>query len=154
MNKIYRAFNSWKLLPFLLLPFFLHSLCSDSYEDNQPWKDMGIPGGTLNFPKKLTRISLPVSTSVSTSRESYYAVTGLTPGNSYTAAITNMEDNVDLFVYDSDASFSTVVCSSVNTGITNDSCAFTATGTAAFIKIIEKSTADKYAGIVYSINLD
>ena len=154
MKQICRTLNLWKLIPLFLIPFFLHSLCGNDYEDFPPVKEMGIPGGTLNFPKKLTRISLPVNTSVGTSRESYYAITGLTPGNSYSAIISNMEDNVDLYLYDSDATFSTVACSSTNTGVTDDTCAFTATGTAVFIKIIEKSTMAKYDGITYTIGIE
>ena len=65
---------------------------------------------------------------------SYYKL-HVIPGENYTSKLVVNYDNADLYVY-SDSGFTTLACSSTNTGLASDTCSFTAPGSGyAYIKI-------------------
>ena len=66
---------------------------------------------------------------------SYYEVTGLTSGASYTASVTGMSADVDLYVYLTDSSYTSSDCSPIEFGFTDEICAVTAAGTSMWIAI-------------------
>ncbi|MDH5720244.1 MAG: Ig-like domain-containing protein [Spirochaetia bacterium] len=76
---------------------------------------------------------LPIIYTVDTT-SSYFQLNGLIAGTNYTYEITGLTGNADLYVY-SDTGFSTLICSSMNTGSTTESCSGKTTTTSVYIKI-------------------
>jgi len=72
---------------------------------------------------------------VVTNGRSYYAVSGLTIGTTYTVRLTGLLHNADLYCYNADSTYTTTVATSFNTASTEDACSFTATATSGYIKV-------------------
>ena len=90
---------------------------------------------------------LPHAGTVDTS-ESSYQITGVVSGFGYTVALTGLDDNANLYVYD-DAVKTTLLCSSTNGGTTSESCAATAASTSLYVFVDGSGTA---AGANFSLN--
>ncbi|MCK4707937.1 MAG: hypothetical protein KAU21_04910, partial [Gammaproteobacteria bacterium] len=80
---------------------------------------------------------LPRAATVDTTM-SYYEVTGLTMGTSYTASVTGVSDDVDLYVYLTDSSYgaSTWDCRPYSIGTVDEACTgMVATGTSMWVAV-------------------
>jgi len=106
--------------------------------------------GSSGSAKGIALASLPYSGTVDTFN-SYYAVSGLTAGNNYTINLTGISDDVDLYFYDVNSSFSGIACSSTTGSTTaSESCSFTVTGSTGYILV---SGAFTTAGASFTLNM-
>ncbi len=118
--------------------------CTNTDEDTQE--------GTTSTPMNLTGL-LPYSGTVDTSA-SYYVINGLTPGTSYVVAITSLTDNVDLYVYGGDSTFTTPATCAIdntgNSGISQEYCYLTVTASDLYIMVDGSGTT---AGATYYLDV-
>ena len=110
--------------------------------------------GTLAAPYILSlSTGLPHSGEVDRTT-SYYNITGLTMGRNYMASLTGLTDDADLYVYDSDPSFTTpAICSpdnTINLGLIAEDCTLISTSTNIYIEVDGKYTSE---GAKYDLNL-
>ncbi len=85
---------------------------------------------------------------------SYYVINGLTPGTSYVVAITSLTDNVDLYVYGGDSTFTTPATCAIdntgNSGISQEYCYLTVTASDLYIMVDGSGTT---AGATYYLDV-
>ena len=96
--------------------------------------------GSIASPMDITG-SLPYIGSVDTT-SSYYHIT-VSPSTAYTLSISNMSDNVDLFVYDNNSTFADnrITCSSENTSVSDEQCNYYSTGPDLYVRVSGQNTA-------------
>jgi hypothetical protein len=80
---------------------------------------------------------------------SYY-VASVTAGQQYGVALSSLDDNLALDVFDADSSFTTAVCSSDQSGMTSEGCTLTASGSSLYIRVDGSGTTD---GDVYGLSV-
>lgn len=106
---------SW-VLAALLLALPLLAGCGD--------EDEFVSEGTQDAPVALTYPVNARESNVGPESPSYYSVSGLSEQATYQVSVTEVLDDVDLFVF-TQSSFTSTFCASGNLGAVNESCAGT-----------------------------
>lgn len=105
--------------------------------------------GTLLSPAVLALgADLPHSGKVD-STDSYYEITGLTAGVSYSISLTGMSDNTNLFVFE-DSALAVALCDSFLAATNDEACNAIPGGTSLWIRVDGSMTA---AGATYTLNV-
>ncbi|MCP4751216.1 MAG: hypothetical protein GY866_10000 [Proteobacteria bacterium] len=94
-----------------------------------PAADQGSAGAPLDITASMPDYSGEVG-----SGKSYYVVTGLTASQSYMVTVTEMDDDVDLEVYD-DADLNTRLCSSSNWFTWDEDCSAEPSGSSLYLVV-------------------
>ncbi len=103
--------------------------------------------GTIAVPQTVI-VDTPYSGGVDTT-VSYYVAT-VTAGQPYAISVRGMSDNVNLYVYDNDSTYSTWVCRPWIGGTTDEVCTVIATGTEMYILVNGIYTS---AGATYTLDV-
>ncbi|MDH5719321.1 MAG: DUF4215 domain-containing protein [Spirochaetia bacterium] len=103
--------------------------------------------GSIASPVNYSYADLPRAGKVDSA--SYYSITGLTPGQTYSANLTNTNGDTDIYVY-SDSSYLVQLCSHFDNIIIDKQCTFTAPASGI---IYIKTDSDTGADITYTLNI-
>jgi hypothetical protein len=112
------------------------------------WPEGGYPAeGSIESPVDITSLR-PYFGQVDTTN-SYYAVTGVTSGETYLFSMTGLQEDLDLYVY-SDSGFANLIGSSIAAGTASESTNVIPTGESVYIQV---SNYEAISGSTFTLDV-